>query len=194
MWSELKRIIKPRGAIVFTASQPFTSALVMSNPSWFRHEWIWHKNKASGYLNAKKAPMKAHENIVVFSEKAPFYNPQMTTGHNPVSAFYTRHNGQNYGEGDSKVGGGSTVRYPRSVQDFPVVNNDDLAKVHPTQKPVALFEYLINTYTRENETVLDFCMGSGTTGEACKKTNRNFIGIEKDFEMFTIAEKRISDL
>lgn len=191
MWAELRRIVKPHGAIVLTASQPFASALVMSNPAWFRHEWIWTKNKATGHLNAKRAPMKAHESVLVFSCKAPAYYPQMTAGHKPVNAFYTRSNGSNYGEGDQAAGGGSTLRYPRSVQEFAVVNNDDPEKVHPTQKPLPLMEYLVRTYSQPGDTVLDFAMGSGTTGVACMTTARKFIGMEKDADYFQIASDRI---
>lgn len=191
MWKELRRIMKPNGAIVLTASQPFASALVMSNPAWFRHEWIWQKNKATGHLNAKRAPMKAHESVLVFSSKAPAYYPQMTTGHAPVNAFYTRDNGSNYGAGNHTAGGGATTRYPRSVQDFAVVNNDDPAKVHPTQKPVAIMEYLVQTYSLPGDTVLDFAMGSGTTGVACMTTGRKFIGMEKDAAYFQAASERI---
>lgn len=192
MWKHLRRVVKPGGAIIFTASQPFSSALVMSNPAWFRHEWIWHKNKASGHLNAKRAPMKAHESILVFSSKAPTYNPQMTSGHKPVNSFYTRHNGSNYGAGDSSVGGGSTQRYPRTVQEFQVVNNDDPIKTSPTQKPLAMLEYILRTYTNPGDAVLDFAVGSGTTGIACIKTGRSFVGIEKDDEQFKNAHVRIS--
>lgn len=192
LWEQYKRICK--GVIVLTASQPFTSALVMSNPSWFRYEWVWVKNKSTGHLNAKKMPMKRHESVLVFSEKPCKYLPQMSEGHKPVNKFYTRDNGENYGTGSASSGGGSTQRYPSSVLEFPVVNNDSDAKTHPTQKPVELMEYLINTYTTEGSTVLDNCMGSGTTGVACQNTNRNFIGIEKDEGYFSIAKARIESL
>lgn len=191
MWAALRRIVKPRGPIVFTASQPFVSALVMSNPDWFRHEWIWHKNKASGHLNAKRAPMKAHESVLVFASGAPTYFPQMTGGHKPMNAYYTSHNGSNYGDGERMTGGGSTLRYPRSVLEFPVVNNDDPSKVHPTQKPLELMEYVVRTYTEAGEIVLDFAMGSGTTGVACRRLDRGFIGFESDPIHFANAEMRI---
>lgn len=193
MWREVRRVLKPCGAAVFTASQPFTSALVMSNPKAFKHEWVWEKNKASGHLNAKKRPMRAHEDILVFGFGGAPYNPQMTLGHRPANSAKTNANSENYGPQVRVEYGGATTRYPRSVQSFPVVNNDDPAKQHPTQKPVALMEYLIRTYSNEGETVLDFTMGSGTTGVACVNTGRKFIGIERDPEYFAIAERRIAD-
>ena len=193
MWGQLERIVSPRGAMVFTAAQPFSSALVMSRPAWFRHEWVWHKNKASGHLNARRMPMRAHELVLVFGRESPEFYPQMTDGHKPMNTFYGNHNGRNYGEGKSMSGGGSTQRYPRSVQDFSVINNDDPEKVHPTQKPLRLIEYLVRTYSRHGQTVLDFAMGSGTTGVACVKLGRGFIGMESDSSTFEIAQRRIFD-
>lgn len=192
MWQELRRIVKPGGAMIFTASQPFSSALVMSNPSDFRHEWVWRKNKSTGHLNANRAPMKLHELVLVFCDRAPKYAPQMTYGHPPVNAFYTRHNGRNYGNGAMSAGGGSTQRYPTSIQDFSVVNNDDPNKRHPTQKPIELMEYMVRTYTNTSDTVLDFAMGSGSTGVACMRSGRGFIGIEIDEEQFAYAQIRIA--
>ena len=198
MWEQLKRLIKPNGAIVMTASQPFTSALVMSNPDWFKHEWIWKKNKSTGFLNAKKMPLRNHESVVVFCGGNATYNPQKTYGHKPVNSF-TKHTSDGDTVGRTRkgiTGGGSTSRYPVTVQEFKVVNQDGTSpegKHHPTQKPVSLMEYMIKTYTNEGETVLDFCAGSGTTGVACKNLNRNFIGIELDPEYFKIAEKRINE-
>ncbi len=192
MWEQLKRLAK--GAIVMTASQPFTSALVMSNPEWFKCEWIWEKTKATGHANVKYHPMKAHENILVFGKSVLYYpqkeegdpykqprkNPKYDKKINP--AFRTGVNVK-----DNTEGG----RFPRTI--IPVKNAyyTDGAQVHPTQKPVALMEYLIRTYTNEGDVVLDFCFGSGTTGVACIRTNRNFIGIEKDPDYFKIAENRI---
>lgn len=189
MWKEVWRVCK--GAVVFTASQPFTSLLVASQIRKFRHEWVWEKNKASGHLNAKVAPMKAHESIVVFSDGACPYYPQMTEGHDPMNAYVQTSNGSNYGSTSRPSGGGSTQRYPRSVQRFDVVNNDSPEKVHPTQKPVDMFEWLIKTYTLPGETVLDFSMGSGTTGVACRRTERNFIGVDISDEYVSIARSRI---
>jgi len=196
MWEQLKRVTKKNGAIVMTASQPFTSALVMSNPKMFKYDWVWRKNKVTGFLNAKKMPMRNKEDILVFYYSQPTYNPQKTTGHSPVNN-YTKHTSDGDTLGSTKVGisgGGSTERYPVCVQEFSVVNQDGSSqegKYHPTQKPVALMEYLIKTYTNEGDTILDFTMGSGTTGVACKNLNRSFIGIELDEEYFKIAQERI---
>jgi len=194
MWEQLKRVTKKNGAIVLTASQPFTSALVISNPKMFKYCWVWEKNKATGHLNAKKRPMVSHEDVVIFYSKQPTYNPQglIEKGVPTIS----KGNRGRKGEGSSGDVYGKATKdavqthtgYPRSVQQFPV---DMKAQYHPTQKPVALMEYLIKTYTNEGETVLDFTMGSGTTGVACKNLDRNFIGIELDEEYFEIAKKRI---
>lgn len=189
LWAEYMRI--SCGPIVLTASQPFTSALVMSNPAWFRHEWVWEKNKGSGHLNAKRRPMRAHEDVLVFSKSAPLYNPQMTTGHKPGNYAKRGKQSSCYGAAASTEYGGTTLRYPRTVQSFGVVNNDDPEKAHPTQKPVALMEYMIRTYTHKGATVLDNCMGSGTTGVACANTGRRFIGMEMDAGYFEIAKGRI---
>lgn len=193
LWSEYCRIIKDNGAVVLFAQTPFDKVLGVSNLKMLKYEWIWEKTAATGHLNAKKMPMKAHENILVFYKKLPTYNPQKTTGHTPVHS-YIKHqdDGSNYGK--TKVGisgGGSTERYPRSVQIF----KSDKQKValHPTQKPIDLLQYLIKTYTNEGEIVLDNCMGSGSTGVACLNTNRKFIGIELDDKYFDIATERIEN-
>lgn len=193
LWNEYCRIIKDNGAVVLFAQTPFDKVLGVSNLKMLKYEWIWEKTTATGHLNAKKMPMKAHENILVFYKKLPTYNPQKTMGHTPVHS-YTKHqdDGSNYGK--TKVGisgGGSTERYPRSVQVF----KSDKQKValHPTQKPIDLLQYLIKTYTNENELVLDNCMGSGSTGVACLNTNRKFIGIEKEEKYFNIAKNRIEN-
>ena len=198
LWEELKRVIKPRGAIVMTASQPFTSALVMSNREWFRYEWIWEKSHPTGILHAKKRPLQYHEHVLCFSEGQGTYNPLM--GYGKRCHGDKRHlRGHRYASG-SMVGGNSVAcvehvpsenKYPRSVQRFDSVNR--AAILHPTQKPVALMEYLIRTYTNEGETVLDFCMGSSTTGVACIQTGRRFVGIEIDAGYFAIAQKRIAE-
>jgi len=185
MWEQLKRIIKPNGAIVMTASQPFTSVLVMSNLKMFKYELIWQKESGTGLLNAKKQPLRDHESIVCFYSKQPTYNPQFTEG-KPYSC-------KKGGETDcyNKSGVVVTVndgkRYPKTIQKF----TRDRNKVHPTQNPAALMEYLIKTYTNDGETVLDFTMGSGTTGVACRNTGRKFIGIELDDKYFKIAKDRI---
>ena len=159
----------------------------------FRYDLIWEKNKTTGFLNAKKMPLRKHESILVFYKKNPVYNPQKTTGHKPVNTF-TKHtsDGTNYGKTKLGIkGGGQTDRHPTSIVRIPVVNNDSHDKVHPTQKPIALFEYLINTYTNENMVILDNCIGSGTTAVACQKLNRIFIGIEIDSAYFELANRRI---
>jgi len=190
MWEQLRRVIKPNGAIVMTSAQPFTSALVMSNPKMFKYDWCWRKPKGTGHLNAKKMPMRDKEDIVVFYAKQCTYNPQMTDGEPyKFKMGKPKANGQDcYGDYKRVGNDNSGFRYPKQVLDF---NIHGRVKSHPTQKPVALMEYLIKTYTNEGETVLDFTMGSGTTGVACKNLNRNFIGIEKDLKYFKIAKKRI---
>jgi site-specific DNA-methyltransferase (adenine-specific) len=187
MWAELKRIIKPNGAIVLTASQPFTSALVMSNPKMFRYSWVWEKSKPSNFLNAKKQPMRKYEDIIVFSKKSPRYYPQelIIGKQNKNSAKLNT-----YGKVKKDFKQDITyTNYPNNILRFANVVGSQ-AK-HPTQKPVALLEYLIKTYTNEGETILDFTMGSGSTGVACKNLNRDFIGIELDEKYFEIAKKRI---
>lgn len=181
MWEQLKRIIKPNGAIALFGSQPFTSALVMSNPKMFRHEWIWIKNRGSNFANTVREPMKEHESVLVFSRGKWVYNKQMqgrTGGGSGRAKYPVEHNSQNR-EGTRAFEGRehheiSELRVPSSWQKFNVETG-----LHPTQKPVALLEYLIKTYTNEGETVLDFTMGSGTTGVACVNASRRFIGIEK---------------
>ena len=191
VWVEYWRIVKPNAAIVLTAQTPFDKVLGVSQLRYLKYEWIWEKTTATGHLNAKKMPMKAHENVLVFYKNLPAYNPQKTTGHKPANS-YTKHqdDGTNYGKTKSGIsGGGQTDRFPRSVQLFQT--DKQKSALHPTQKPVALMEYLIKTYTNEGETVLDNCMGSGTTGVACKNAGRNFIGIEMDEGYFNIAKERI---
>ena len=193
LWKQYKRVIKENGAIVLTASSNFTPKLKMSNLSWFRYEWIWEKDRASGFLNANRMPLRAHENIVVFYKKMPTYNPQKTKGHKPSNRNGIKHKDTtNYRNFEHKIKGGQTDRYPRSVIKFNVVNTQSAeGYLHPTQKPVDLFEYLIKTYTNKNEIVLDNVMGSGTTAIACLKTDRKFIGFEREVEYYNIALKRI---
>lgn len=190
LWLALDHIHHKTPVILF-AQTPFDKVLGASNIERLRYEWIWEKTAATGFFNAKKMPMKAHENILVFYNKLPTYNPQKTTGHKPVNS-YTKRNGDGecYGKGKIVSGGGSTERYPRSVQVF----KSDKQKValHSTQKPVALMEMLIKTYSNYGDTILDFCMGSGTTGIACLNTGRDFIGIEKKKKHFDVAVDRIS--
>ena len=197
MWEQLKRVIKPNGAIVLTASQPFTSVLTMSNIEMFKHEWIWIKNRGSNFANTVREPMKEHETVLVFSRGKWVYNRQMqerTGGGLDRAKYKVGHNDQNR-ETFQKFEGResheiSDLRVPSTWQKFNIASGVEKTK-HPTQKPVALMEYLIKTYTNEGETVLDFCFGSGTTGVACKNLNRSFIGIEKDEKYFEIAKNRI---
>ena len=191
LWTHYNRVIKDNGAIVLFAQTPFDKILGGSNLKMLRYEWIWEKTTATGHLNAKKMPMKAHENILVFYKKLPVYNPQKTTGHIPVHS-YTKYqdDGSNYGKTAVGIsGGGSTERYPRSVQVFKT--DKQKCALHPTQKPVSLCEYLIKTYTNKNATILDNAMGSGTSGIACLNTDRKFIGIELQEDYFNIAKERI---
>lgn len=184
LWAHYKRICK--GAIVLTAQPPFDKALGASNISMLKYEWIWRKSKSTGHLNSKIQPMKEHENVLVFYERQPTYNPQGLTRKPVPTIRKGGNNGGNYGKSD-KDAVQEFEGYPRSVLDIP----SEGKTVHPTQKPVALMEYLIRTYTNEGETVLDNCMGSGTTGVACVNTNRKFIGIEQDDKYFKIAKHRI---
>ena len=194
LWEQYERIIKDNGAILLFAQTPFDKVLGASNLKLLKYEWIWEKTTATGHLNAKKMPMKAHENILVFYKKMPTYNPQKTTGHKPSNkATLHRDCGSNYGKTKIGIsGGGQTDRYPRSVQLFST--DKQKSALHPTQKPVKLLEYLIKTYTNENDLVLDNCIGSGSTAIAAINTNRNFIGIEKELEYVNIAIKRIEGL
>lgn len=187
MWAHVKRVLKKNGAAVFTAQTPFDKMLGASNIEDLRYEWIWQKESGSGHLNAKKAPMKNHENVLVFYSSPSVYNPQMRQGFKPYTQAQGKTKSQNYGAQTGAVTVSDGSRYPLTVIEFA----RDKAKVHPTQKPVALMEYLIKTYTNEGEVVLDFTMGSGTTGVAARQTGRRFIGIERDEGYFDIAEARI---
>lgn len=194
MWDNVRRVLKPNSAAVFTASQPFTSALVMSNPKAFHQAIVWSKNKPSGHLNAKKRHLTGHEDIIVFCEGVPTYNPQKWQSRPANKATRTKSTPVYGSQVSTTYEGGQPDRYPTTVLPFPVVNNDGTGdgRYHPTQKPVALMEYLIRTYTNEGDTVLDFTMGSGTTGVACANTGRNFIGIERDEAYFEISQNRIA--
>jgi site-specific DNA-methyltransferase (adenine-specific) len=186
MWEAVKRVLKPRGVFVTTASQPFTSLLVCSNLEWFKYEWIWQKDQVTNPQLAKFMPLKNYESVVVFCDGATTYNPQnikpasikrradtagINLGHLALSKSYTQ----------------EFTNYPKMVLYFDAERGE-----HPTQKPVALYKYLIQTYTNPGEKVLDFCMGSGTTGCAAVETGRDFIGVEKEADYFEIAEKRIA--
>lgn len=191
MWEQLKRVIKPNGAIVMTASQPFTSVLTCSNFPMFRYDWVYDKPAGTGFFNAKKMPLRSHESILVFYKKLPTYNPQKTTGHARKVTSRKVIGSEVYGKAINKTDYDSTERYPRSIQKFS--SDKRFNNLHPTQKPVALMEYLIKTYSNKNETVLDFTMGSGTTGVAAKNLQRGFIGIELDEAYFNIAKDRIEN-
>jgi site-specific DNA-methyltransferase (adenine-specific) len=197
MWVELKRVIKPNGAVVLFGSEPFSSNLRMSNLKMFKYDWVWDKVRAFGHLEAKNKPMKRHELITVFSfgnsanrcKNRITYNPQGLVEVNKKRKNST--DTDNLGTRKSRQVGASYFQthtnYPNSILTF----HSDKEKLHPTQKPVPLLEYLIKTYTNEGDTVLDFTMGSGSTGVACKNTNRKFIGIEMDKNYFDIAKNRI---
>ena len=185
MWEQLKRVIKPNGAIVMTATQPFTSILVSSNLRMYRHQWVWNKNNSAGFATAKLRPFAICEDILVFGINKVNYYPIMTKGKLRKKGGYS--SSDNYGITPTQTI--NDEYYPKNLLDFS--NASQVGKVHPTQKPVALMEYLIKTYTNENETVLDFTMGSGTTGVACMNTGRKFIGIELDNTYFKIAVNRI---
>ena len=195
MWGGYDRIVKQNGVMVFTASQPFTSALVMSNPKLFRHEWIWIKNRGSNFACTKFAPMKEHESVLVFSKGGYTFNRQMQErtgeGRRCIGKMQVcgSRSSENYSNSMSTIRKiMPKLRVPSSWQKFNVEVGD-----HPTQKPVTLLEYLIKTYTNEGDVVLDNCMGSGSTGVACVNTGRSFIGIELDEGYFKTAEKRIQD-
>jgi site-specific DNA-methyltransferase (adenine-specific) len=197
LWKQYERIITDKGAVVLTASQPFTSALVMSNVKLFKYEWIWEKSRSVGFLNAKNAPLKKHESVLVFSkgvtangsERNMHYYPQGLTEINEVRKSIKQ-------EGDTIVGTRPSrnkeyvakyTGYPTSV----IKVNNEQKQVHPTQKPLELFEYLIKTYSVEDDIVLDNCMGSGTTAVAAIRLNRNFIGFERESEYIRIANQRL---
>ena len=190
MWEQLKRVIKPNGAIVMTASQPFTSALVMSNPKMFKYCWVWDKSKPSTGLHAKIMPLKVTEDIVVFGKGSIKYHPQMVDKKLRVESKIDP-NGETFGGARvERIHNNKSLGFPKNL--ICISNANQKNRTHPTQKPVALMEYLVRTYTHEGETVLDFTMGSGTTGVASKNLGRKFIGIELDQGYFDIAQKRIN--
>lgn len=181
MWKELWRVLKPNGAVVLCASQPFTSILVSSQIKYFKTEWVWSKNKGSGHLNAKKMPMKFHETLEVFYKKPPTYNPQMTSGHKEVSYTGNREASSNYGNVVEVEYNSGDKRHPRNILEIPVINNDGTSeeeRVHPTQKPIELMEYMVKTYSNEGDVVLDFTKGYGSTIKASNKLGRHAIGID----------------
>ena len=195
MWESLNKLIKPNGAIVLFGSEPFSSALRMSNIKKYKYDWIWRKDKGTNIFMAKKMPMKNIENISVFYSKLPTYNPQMRKGKPYTKIQRNSKLGEHLGNGNTKASdkiNKDGLRYP--LLDLYFARDTSKGNsYHPTQKPVALLEYLIKTYTNENEIVLDFTMGSGSTGVACMNTNRKFIGIELDENYFNISKQRIEE-
>ena len=208
LWDQYRRVLKPSGAVVLTADQPFTSQLVLSNLEWFKYEWIWKKKKVTGFLHANARPMKETEDILVFSplgasggsvkaNKNMTYNPQGLIEKNVKKKNNAKRLGKFLHQPEHMGAGNKLLHeteyeqkytnYPSEILEFGL----DKGSIHPTQKPVALMEYLIRTYSNEGETVLDNCMGSGTTGVACVNTNRNFIGIEMDAEYYSASCERI---
>ena len=192
MWNELKRIIKPNGAVVLFGAEPFSSLLRCSNIKDFKYDWVWEKSKATGFLNSKRQPLRAHEIISVFYSKPPTYTPQMTEGV-AYNKGVRKEQTQNdvYGSFDQVEVKSDGLRFPRSVQYFKTAESE--GGFHKTQKPVALLEYLIKTYTQENETVLDFTFGSCSTGVACLNTSRKFLGVEMDEGYFDIGVNRMQE-
>lgn len=192
LWEQYNRLIKPNGVIALTASQPFSSALVMSNPKMFKHEWIWIKNRGSNFANTVREPFKEHEQVLIFSNGKWTYNKQMQerTGAGADRVKYDlnhRSKSENYREFEGREGVKlPEMRVPSSWQKF----NTDTSGLHPTIKPVALFEYLIRTYTNEGDLILDNCAGSGTTGIACKNTNRKCVMIEKEEKYYSVIVER----
>ena len=193
LWKQYERIIKPNGAIVLFGSQPFTSSLVMSNPKLFKYEWIWKKSRPANFMNAKFQAMKIHENIIVFGFGKIKYNPIKEIGSKnhatkprnsfKESIYNTRQ--------PTRPPNTNELKYPKSIIEVKSSNN--IKNEHPTQKPLELLEYLVKTYTNEGDMVLDNTMGSGTTGLACLKTNRQFIGIEKEKQYYDVAVRRLSE-
>lgn len=186
LWAQYDRIVKDNGAICLFAQLPFDKVLGASNLKNLRYEWVWKKKQGTGHLNAKKMPLKAHEVVLVFYKKPPIYNPQMRPG-KPYTCKSGR-GSSNYGDQEQVVTVNEGYRYPVDVLEF----NSDKG-LHPTQKPVALCEYLIKTYTNPGDTVLDNCMGSGTTAVACINTGRQYIGFELDPHYHEIAEQRVAE-
>lgn len=188
LWNQYNRIIKDVGTIALFSSQPFTTQLISSNIKDFRYCWYWNKNQGTNFFHAKRMPIRKVEEICIF--KRGKYNPQITDGHEPTNSAKGCSNGKAYhGTNKRDYEGGKTTRYPNNILEFKCVNNYE--RTHSSEKPVDLLEYLIKTYTDEGDVVLDNTMGSGSTGVACVRTKRNFIGIENDENYFKVAQKRI---
>ncbi len=193
LWKQYKRVIKDNGVIALFGCEPFSSYLRISNIEMYKYDWIWHKTQPRGHLNAKIQPMRAHENISIFYKEQPKYKPLMTHGHNrkvAKSNYVKENNGKScYGSEKRHTYYDSTDRYPVDVQTFS--NGSQTGKIHPTEKPVELLEYLISTYTDKGDLVLDSCAGSCSTGVACHRTGRRFIGFEKDKGIYDLSKKRL---
>jgi len=196
LWKQYKRVIKENGAIVLTAAQPFTSALIMSNPKWFKYDWVWQKPKGTGHLNSKKQPMRDKEDVVVFYKKQCTYNPQMEQGtpyKDKAGKDHSKHTSMtgSYGKYTNYREVNTGFRYPKQVQKFGVVERGTL---HPTEKPVEMLRYFVRTYTNEGDIVLDNTAGSGSLGEACIAENRDFILIEKEHNYYEIIKERVGKI
>lgn len=192
LWAQYNRIIKDNGAIVLFSQMPFGANLIMSNPKMFRYEWVWEKEQVTGWLNAKKMPLKKHENILVFYKHLPTYNPQgLVELDKPLVIDSKNHEYEGYNDNSQKTWERKATNYPTDIVKYG--RDKANSSLHPTQKPVALLEYLIKTYTNEGDMVLDNCMGSGSTGVACKNTNREFIGMELDENYYKIACERLEE-
>jgi len=190
MWEAIRCISDDTTPIILFGAEPFSSMLRMSNINNYKYDIVWDKIKGTGFLNAKKQPMRNHENIMVFYKKQCLYNPQMTKGHKRKQSFRGKHHQTDaYGEMKNDYKYDSTERYPRSILEFS--SDTQNSSLHPTQKPVSLMEYLIRTYTDEGGLVIDFAHGSGTTGVACYNTGRSYIGVEKDNSIFKISKDRL---
>lgn len=202
LWNQYKRVIKDNGAIVLTAIEPFASILRMNAVDNYRHEWIWNKESAGNFIQAKNHPLRIHENVLVFSKKKVNYHPIMIDADpQNIRPLSTKKQSTSFlgkvsnGEFKASANYNPKKRYPKSIITFNARSAEcnNVNRVHPTQKPVALFEYLIKTYTNEGGTVLDNCMGSGTTAVACINTNRNFIGFELDKDYYEASKKRLEE-
>ena len=203
LWKHYERIIKDNGVICLTAAEPFSAMMIVSNLKLFRYDLIWEKDNPVGFLNANRMPLRKHEKILMFYKKLPTYNPQMSFGHKKMNITYRDNVNMGSCYNSSKMENeknhvyrqrtGETSRYPTSVIKCNSVRGNSKERSHPTQKPVALFEYLIKTYTNEGDLVLDNCAGSGTTGVACQNLNRNFILIEKEQKYYDIIIKRLEE-